>query len=151
MKAQLFPILALAFTIGCAAPKYTIQIDSEPKGARVEVNNEDLGQTPTTFTVEGTGNGEFIGSWGPAPYIVFSCTPPVGLPALYPQKKTFRPNGFFQAATKFPNAFSCGVDYGNAARLAMRLRCDRLKTFQISSKFLPHRSRRDAFGHGVAE
>ncbi len=67
MKVAHFCLAALCFTVGCAAPKYSIQIDSEPKGARVEVNNEDLGVTPTVFSVEGTGNGEFIGSWGPAP------------------------------------------------------------------------------------
>jgi hypothetical protein len=47
VKATHLCFAALCLIVGCAAPKYTIQIDSEPKGARVEANNEDLGVTST--------------------------------------------------------------------------------------------------------
>src|SRR4051794_36491452 len=46
-------VVALVLMLaGCASPRTkTIQIDSDPQGARVECNNEDLGRTPTTFTL----------------------------------------------------------------------------------------------------
>jgi PEGA domain len=92
----------LVFAAGCAAPRKTIAIDSDPRGVRVEVNNEYLGTTPLDYTLETNGAGEFVGSWGPAPYVEFVAYPPRGVAGLYVQRKVFRPNGFFQAGDKIP-------------------------------------------------
>jgi hypothetical protein len=95
-------VVAGMFGAGCAAPRRTIAIDSDPPGVRVEVNNEFLGKTPVTYSLESNGAGEFVGSWGPAPYVEFVAYPPRDVPGLFIQKKVFRPNGFFQAGDKIP-------------------------------------------------
>ena len=96
-------VVSLLIT-GCASgpPMKTIQIDSDPQGARVEVNNEDLGKTPTTFSVKTNPEGEFLGSWVNAPVVEFTCYPPAGSIGLYVQKKQFAPNGFFKAGDRIP-------------------------------------------------
>ncbi len=96
---------ALVAAAGCAsAPKgKTISIDSDPQGIRVEVNGEDLGKTPTTYTVQKTNpEGEFLGSWANAPIVEFTAYPLANTPGLYKQTKTFSPNGFFKAGDKIP-------------------------------------------------
>ena len=101
----LVPVIIL-FSAGCAsAPKgKTIAIDSDPQGARIEVNGEDLGKTPTTYTVAKTNpEGEFLGSWANAPVVEFVAYPPRDVPGLYKQTKTFSPNGFFRAGDKIPS------------------------------------------------
>src|SRR4051812_12056200 len=61
-------LIAAALSSGCAsAPTKTIQIDSDPQGVRVECNNEDLGKTPTSFTVRTNPEGEFLGAWAGSP------------------------------------------------------------------------------------
>jgi hypothetical protein len=96
--------LLVAIFTGCASgpPMKTIQIDSDPQGARVECNNEDLGKTPTTFTIRSNPQGEFLGSWAGAPTVTFIAYPPAGLTNLYVQKKSFSPNGFFRAGDHIP-------------------------------------------------
>jgi hypothetical protein len=92
--------MALALMIsGCAsAPKTkTIAIDSDPQGVRVEVNGEDLGKTPTTYSVRTNPEGEFLGSWANAPQVEFTAYPPPNSTGLYKQVKVFQPNGFFKA------------------------------------------------------
>jgi hypothetical protein len=96
-------MLTSLFVSGCATPRKTIAIDSDPPGVRVEVNNDYLGKTPLTYTVDSNGAGEFVGSWGPAPFIEFVAYPPRDVSGLYVQKKLFRPNGFFQAGDKVPD------------------------------------------------
>ena len=68
-------VLALVFLTlaGCAStPMKTISIDSDPQGVRVECNNEDLGKTPTTFTVRTNPEGEFLGAWAGGPMVQFT-------------------------------------------------------------------------------
>src|SRR4051794_39866253 len=79
---------------GCAGtpPTKTIQIDSDPQGVRLECNNEDLGKTPTTFTVRTNPEGEFLGAWAGGPMVTFTAYPPTGSTNLYLQKKSFSPN-----------------------------------------------------------
>lgn len=99
-----FSILLAALLAGCASapPTKTIQIDSDPQGARVECNNEDLGKTPTTFTVRTNPEGEFLGAWAGSPVVEFVAYPPPGSSNLYVQKKSFSPNGFFKAGDRIP-------------------------------------------------
>ncbi|MGN6644404.1 MAG: PEGA domain-containing protein [Verrucomicrobiota bacterium] len=95
--------LATALFAGCASPPTkTIQIDSDPQGARVECNNEDLGKTPTTFTVRTNPEGEFLGAWAGSPTVQFTAYPPSGTTNLFIQRKTFSPNGFFRAGDHIP-------------------------------------------------
>jgi hypothetical protein len=80
----------------------TINIDSDPQGARIEMNGEDLGKTPTSITVKTNPEGEFLGSWAGAPGVAFTAFPPAGSTGLYKQTKAFQPNGFFRAGDRIP-------------------------------------------------
>jgi hypothetical protein len=94
---------AVAIVTGCASlPNKTIQIDSDPQGVRVECNNEDLGKTPTTFSVRTNPEGEFLGAWAGSPMVEFIAYPPPGSTNLYIQTKVFSPNGFFKAGDRIP-------------------------------------------------
>jgi hypothetical protein len=96
--------LAAGFA-GCAstnAVNKTISIDSDPQGIRVEVNGDDLGVTPTTFTVRANHKGNFAGGWGDTPSVVFVAFPPSGTPGLYKQTKIFSPSGFMDAGDRVP-------------------------------------------------
>lgn len=96
-------LAVVAVMSGCASqPMKTIQIDSDPQGVRVECNNEDLGKTPTTFSVRTNPEGEFLGAWAGSPEVIFTAYPPSGATNLYIQKKVFSPNGFFKAGDRIP-------------------------------------------------
>jgi hypothetical protein len=95
--------LCTGLMASCASqPMKTIQIDSDPQGARIECNNEDLGKTPTSFTVQTNPQGEFLGAWAGSPTVQFSAYPPTGSTNLYIQRKSFSPNGFFKAGDHIP-------------------------------------------------
>jgi hypothetical protein len=95
--------IGLCLFAGCATePTKTIQIDSDPQGARIECNNEDLGKTPTTFTVRTNPQGEFLGAWAGSPTVQFTAYPPSGSTNLFIQRKSFSPNGFFKAGDRIP-------------------------------------------------
>jgi len=97
------PVMVFALLMGCASPpSKTIHIDSDPQGVRVECNNEDLGKTPTTFTVRTNPEGEFLGAWAGSPMVEFIAYPPPGSSNLYMQSKVFSPNGFFKAGDRIP-------------------------------------------------
>jgi hypothetical protein len=88
---------------GCGSlPKFQIAIDSEPRGARIEVNREYIGETPLTYTVAGNGDRSFNGSWVQGPMIEFVATPPFAATNLYVHKKSFRPSAFFQQGDHIP-------------------------------------------------
>jgi hypothetical protein len=97
-------LMASFLLIGCAGapPSKTIHIDSDPQGVRVECNNEDLGKTPTTFTVRTNPEGEFLGAWAGGPMVEFVAYPPTGSTNLFIQRKVFSPNGFFKAGDRIP-------------------------------------------------
>jgi hypothetical protein len=95
--------LAGAFASGCGSlPRYQIAIDSDPQGARVEVNNESVGKTPTAYTIAGNGDRSFNGSWVQGSMIEFVAYPPSDATNLYVQKKAFRPSAFFQQGDHIP-------------------------------------------------
>lgn len=104
MKTYLFLCLLVVALAGCATapPQKTIQIDSDPQGARIECNGEDLGKTPTTFSLRTNPEGEFLGAWAGSPVVQFTAYPPAGAKDLYIQRKTFSPNGFFKAGDRIP-------------------------------------------------
>ncbi len=87
---------------GCATPRKTINIDSDPQGVRVELNGADLGKTPTSYSLDTNPQGEFLGSWVNAPLVEFTAYPPADAEGLFKQSKTFHPNGFFKAGDKIP-------------------------------------------------
>lgn len=102
MKQVIITLAIAGLLCGCAAPKRTILIDSDPEGVRIEMNNAYLGKTPTSYTLQTNPEGEFLGSWVNAPIVEFVATPPSDMPGLYVQKKQFSPNGFFKAGDKIP-------------------------------------------------
>ena len=54
----------LPFLVGCGSlPAFKIAIDSDPPGARIEVNGEYIGVAPTTYTIRGNDDRSFNGSW----------------------------------------------------------------------------------------
>jgi hypothetical protein len=100
---RILPFVLAGTICGCAGPpKKTMQIDSDPEGMRIEMNNAYLGDTPTTYSLVTNPEGEFLGSWANAPEVIFTATPPYGQTNLYIQTKTFSPNGFFRAGDKIP-------------------------------------------------
>jgi hypothetical protein len=98
--------LALVFGLaGCVTPKMaskTINIDSDPSGVRVEVNGEDLGRTPTSYTVRPNDKGDFAGGWGDSPSVAFVAFPPEGADGLYKQTKVFSPSAFMERGDRVP-------------------------------------------------
>ena len=60
-------VLAVFYLInsGCASrsktsrPKQTVQVVSQPAGARIEVNGRYVGDTPTTIEIESSPHGRF--------------------------------------------------------------------------------------------
>lgn len=99
--------LTLAFGLaGCVSSSNsaskTIAIDSNPTGVRVEVNGEDLGRTPTSYTVRPNDKGDFAGGWGDSPSIVFVAFPPDDVAGLYKQTKIFNPSAFMETGDRVP-------------------------------------------------
>ena len=88
---------------GCGSlPKFQVAIDSDPQGVRVDVNNDYVGKTPTTFTIAGNRDRSFNGNWVQGSMIEFVATPPAGEPNLFVQRKLFRPSAFFQQGDHIP-------------------------------------------------
>lgn len=101
-------ILLLLFTFcgvlaGCGSlPKFQIAIDSDPQGVRIEVNNDYVGKTPTTYSIAGNRDRSFNGNWVQGSMIEIVATPPVGVTNLSVQRKVFRPSAFFQQGDHIP-------------------------------------------------
>ena len=88
---------------GCGSlPKFQIAIDSDPQGARIEVNNDYVGKTPATYSIAGNSDRSFNGSWVQGSMIEFVATPPAGQTNLFVQRKVFRPSAFFQQGDHIP-------------------------------------------------
>ena len=82
--------------------KFTTAIDSDPEGARIEVNGNYIGVTPTTYTVQGNDDRSFNGGWIQGPSITYTAFPPNGQPNLYLQSKSFSPSAFFKQGDHIP-------------------------------------------------
>jgi hypothetical protein len=90
-------------TTGCGSlKKFQVAIDSDPQGARIEVNNDYVGKTPTTYSIAGNADRSFNGNWVQGSMIEFIATPPAGETNLFVQKKVFRPSAFFQQGDHIP-------------------------------------------------
>jgi hypothetical protein len=89
---------------GCATslPKFEIAIDSDPQGARIEVNNDYIGKTPTSFSISGNADRSFNGNWVQGAMIEFVATPPADQKNLYVQRKSFAPSAFFKQGDHIP-------------------------------------------------
>lgn len=97
-------ILAAGLT-GCVTGKRvsrTIQIESEPSGIRVEVNGEDLGRTPTSYTVQANRKGDFAGGWSESPLILFTAFPTEEGKGQYKQTKGFSPSAIMENGDRVP-------------------------------------------------
>jgi hypothetical protein len=98
--------LALALGLaGCATSQTstkTISIESDPSGARIEVNGENLGRTPTSYSVRSNKKGDFAGGWGDSPSVIFVAFPPEGVTGLYKQTKSFSPGAFMETGDRVP-------------------------------------------------
>jgi hypothetical protein len=95
-------LVVLALT-GCGGlTQFKISIDSDPEGARIEVNNDYVGKTPASYTISGNHDRSFNGNWVQGSMIEFVATPPAGETNLYVQRKTFRPSAFFQQGDHIP-------------------------------------------------
>ena len=78
------PILAF-LALGCATPRYTTEVLSEPQGARIELDQEYVGDAPYTIVWE--GNAFADGFFNGREHIV-SAIP--NQPGHYVQTKLFR-------------------------------------------------------------
>lgn len=99
-------ITAIFGFTGCSTPlassSKVIQIDSNPSNMRVEVNGEDLGRTPTSYTVRPNNKGDFAGNLAESPLIIFTAYPGEGTKDLYIQRKTFSPSAFMEKGDRVP-------------------------------------------------
>jgi hypothetical protein len=102
LKSLLLAGLSVGLVACGSLPKFQIAIDSDPQGARVEVNNEHIGVTPTIYAIAGNADRSFNGSWVQGSMIEFVATPPSNQTNLYVAKKVFRPSAFFQQGDRIP-------------------------------------------------
>ncbi len=103
MKRILLLIVPALLTAGCGGlTPFKIAIDSDPQGARIDVNGDYAGKTPTTYAVKGNADRSFNGSWVQEGSIVFTATPPAGETNLYVQTKSFSPSAFFKQGDHIP-------------------------------------------------
>jgi hypothetical protein len=95
--------VSLGLLMGCGGlTKFQVAIDSDPQGARIEVNNDYVGKTPTTYSIAGNSDRSFNGNWVQGSMIEFVATPPADQTNLFIQKKVFRPSAFFQQGDHIP-------------------------------------------------
>jgi len=98
----LVPALCCILT-GCGSlKKFQVAIDSDPQGVRIEVNNDYVGKTPTTYSIAGNSDRSFNGNWVQGSMIEFVATPPPGETNLFVQRKVFRPSALFQQGDHIP-------------------------------------------------
>ena len=103
---QAFLIFAIPVFLTCSGcgslPPFKIAIDSDPQGARIEVNGDYIGVAPITYVVKGNGDRSFNGAWVQGGNIVFTATPPHDQTNLYVQTKSFSPSAFFKQGDHIP-------------------------------------------------
>jgi hypothetical protein len=103
MKKLFIFILPAILTAGCGGlTPFKVAIDSEPQGARIDVNGDYIGKTPTNYVVRGNADRSFNGAWVQGGDIVFTATPPYDQTNLYVQKKSFSPSAIFKQGDHIP-------------------------------------------------
>ena len=112
LRFLIFPtgILAAVVLIGCASTgnhpekgpdgtiAYLIDVESTEPGARIEVNNEDIGKIPLTLKVFGDKDGTFH-NFGSFDYKVTAYPVRAG---QQPQTKVFKTGGWFTSEDRIP-------------------------------------------------
>jgi hypothetical protein len=78
---------------------YYIQVESSAP-ARIEVNNDYLGDTPYKLKVFGDRDGTFH-NFGSMEYVI-KALPKDAAPGVFPQSKVFRTGGWFSQEDKIP-------------------------------------------------
>jgi hypothetical protein len=103
---------------GCAAPRFSMMIESEPAGARVfwsaganearATTRNYIGQTPCTWEGECEGDNTFkapgisvYSSFVPGA-VVIEAEPPSGTTNLFPQRQVFHTSVHFHDGDKIP-------------------------------------------------
>jgi len=65
LPVSVIPAVYFLLCLGCAShsnnplPKQSVQIVSQPPGARIEINGRDVGDAPTTVEIETSAHGRF--------------------------------------------------------------------------------------------
>ncbi|HEX4122087.1 MAG TPA: PEGA domain-containing protein [Verrucomicrobiae bacterium] len=102
---RVIPIVVLLLA-GCASkgpPTFSVQIESDPPGARIEVNNSYIGETPCTWTTGGNDDRSFAGGWVGGGQIIVVATPRHDSSSgLHRQEKDFNPSGFMKQGDHIP-------------------------------------------------
>ena len=103
MKKFLAALAGGCLFSGCGSlPSFQIAIESDPQGARIEVNGDYIGTAPTTARVQGNADRSFNGAWVQGSSIEFVATPPHDQTNLYVQRKFFSPSAFFKQGDHIP-------------------------------------------------
>lgn len=103
MKKILILMLPAILMTGCSGlTPFNVAIDSDPQGARIDVNGDYIGKTPTSYVVKGNADRSFNGSWVQGGDIVFTASPPYDQTNLYVQTKSFSPSAFFKQGDHIP-------------------------------------------------
>ena len=79
---RLFILAWLVICVGCAAEKSVTHIDSQPPGARIEVNEGDVGVTPCDVVLPQHGEHHRLSQ-----RIIVKAYPPDGAQAQFKQEK----------------------------------------------------------------
>jgi hypothetical protein len=76
---------------------YMVEVESSEPGARIEVNNDYVGKTPTSIKIFGDKDGTFH-NFGSPEYKVTAYPPRAG----QPQTKVFKTGGWFTPEDQIP-------------------------------------------------
>lgn len=116
----LIPVLVSAI-VGCATPSgtggkpekgpqgtiaYQVRIESSEPGARIEVNDEDVGKTPTDVRVWGDADGTFH-NFGSSDFVIRVFPVREGQSV---QTKVFRTGGWFSQEDRVPQKLYFDLD-----------------------------------------
>jgi hypothetical protein len=99
---------AFLFLAGCASDKgvergpqgtigYSVQVESSEPGARIEVNGDYVGVTPTAITIYGDKDGSFH-NFGSQDYVIKAYPAKGG----FVQTKVFHTGAWFQSQDRIP-------------------------------------------------
>lgn len=78
---------------------YKVQVESSTPGARIEMNEDYIGQTPLTLTIFGDKDGTFH-NFGSKDYIIRAFPVTTN---QFPQTKVFRTGGWFSEEDRIPS------------------------------------------------
>lgn len=85
---------------------YKVEVESSTPGARIEVNEDYIGQTPITLTIFGDKDGTFH-NFGSKDYIIRAFPVTTN---QFPQAKVFRTGGWFSDEDRVPSRIFFDMD-----------------------------------------